>query len=62
MTYIAVNEEQYHLQQLEAMESIRNKFDRTTSDEWYVRKQEIERAEKMGLPEDFISQLKKDNV
>jgi hypothetical protein len=62
MTYIAVNEEQYHLQQLEAMESVRNKFDRTTNDEWYERNKLIAQSVMMGLPEDFISQLKKDNV
>jgi hypothetical protein len=62
MTYIAINEEQYHLQQLEAMESVRNKFDRTTEDEWYIRKQLIERAIKMELPAFFIEQLKKDNA
>jgi hypothetical protein len=62
MTYIAVEQNVNDLRLDDLMESVRNKFDRTTEDEWYIRKQLIERAIKMELPEDFILQLKKDNL
>jgi hypothetical protein len=59
---ICVTETHYNSVLNRAMQGIRSDFDKTTPDEWYIRGALIEEAERYKYPEDFILQLKKDNV
>lgn len=61
MVYIAVDESHYLGLVTEACQSKRSEFDKTLSDEWYIRNKIIDESIKLGLPTEFINQLKKDN-
>ena len=59
---IAISQPLY-IQQVAFIENcIRNKFDATTKDEWWVREYLIQQANELGCTHEFINQLKSDNL